>query len=113
MILINSHESISKIFKNNFVAHLSFIIGNYRINFRARFAVCDQRIMSKGVRIRATPTLNALQIGIISRGHTVSYVEEIENNDGIWLRLTDEASAMHCAAQFPTQVSCMSSYWLL
>uniref|UniRef100_A0A914RBL9 Uncharacterized protein n=1 Tax=Parascaris equorum TaxID=6256 RepID=A0A914RBL9_PAREQ len=40
------------------VAHLS----------RARFAVCDHRVMSKGVRIRATPALNALQIGVIPRG---------------------------------------------
>lgn len=61
--------------------------------------------MSKGVRIRATPALNALQIGVIPRGCTVSYLEEVENSDGIWLRLTDETTAMHCETQFQTQVA--------
>uniref|UniRef100_A0A915ATT0 RCR-type E3 ubiquitin transferase n=8 Tax=Parascaris univalens TaxID=6257 RepID=A0A915ATT0_PARUN len=79
------------------VAHLS----------RARFAVCDHRVMSKGVRIRATPALNALQIGVIPRGCTVSYLEEVENSDGIWLRLTDETTAMHCETQFQTQAWCL------
>ncbi|VDM40401.1 unnamed protein product [Toxocara canis] len=79
------------------VAHLS----------RARFAVCDHKVMSKGVRIRATPALNALQIGVIPRGCTVSYLEEVENSDGVWLRLTDETTAMHCETQFQTQAWCL------
>lgn len=60
--------------------------------------------MTKGVRIRASPAMNSSQIGIVPRGATVSYIEEVENVDGVWLRLTDEACAMYCDIQSPSQV---------
>lgn len=71
---------------------------------RTRFAVCDQKLMTKGIRIRASPALNAMQIGLIPRGTVITFIEEVENNDGTWLRLTDETCSMHCDAQLPTQV---------
>ncbi|VDO12330.1 unnamed protein product, partial [Brugia timori] len=64
-------------------------------------------MMMKGVRIRASPALNSSQIGVIPRGTTVSYIEEVENADGIWLRLTDEACAIYCDAQLPSQGWCL------
>lgn len=81
------------------------------VTFRTRFALCDQRLMTKGVRIRASPALNSSQIGIIPRGTTVSYIEEVENADGVWLRLTDEACAMYCDTQLPSQVCIREVVW--
>lgn len=69
-----------------------------------RFAFCDQKLMTKGIRIRASPALNSSQIGVIPRDTTVSYIEEVENADGVWLRLTDEACAMYCDTQLHSQV---------
>ncbi|VDO25358.1 unnamed protein product, partial [Onchocerca flexuosa] len=77
------------------------------IAFRTRFALCDQKLMTKGIRIRASPALNSSQIGIILRGTTVSYIEEVENADGVWLRLTDEACAMYCNTQLLSQGWCL------
>ncbi|CAG9534611.1 unnamed protein product [Cercopithifilaria johnstoni] len=74
---------------------------------RTRFAFCDQKLMTKGVRIRASPALNSSQIGIIPRGITVSYIEEIKNMDGVWLRLTDEACSIYCDTQLPSQGWCL------
>uniref|UniRef100_A0A1I7W188 RCR-type E3 ubiquitin transferase n=1 Tax=Loa loa TaxID=7209 RepID=A0A1I7W188_LOALO len=74
---------------------------------RIRFAFCDQKLMTKGVRIRASPALNSSQVGVIPRGTTVSYTEEVENADGVWLRLTDEACVMYCDAQLPSQGWCL------
>ncbi|VBB27565.1 unnamed protein product [Acanthocheilonema viteae] len=74
---------------------------------RTRFAFCDQKLMTRGIRIRASPTLNSSEIGIIPRGTTVSYIEEVENTDGVWLRLTDEAYAMYCNTQLPSQGWCL------
>ncbi|MCP9259802.1 E3 ubiquitin-protein ligase rpm-1 [Dirofilaria immitis] len=74
---------------------------------RTRFALCDQKLMTKGIRIRASPALNSSQIGIIPRGATVSYIEEVENADGVWLRLTDEACTMYCNTQLLSQGWCL------
>lgn len=60
--------------------------------------------MTKGIRIRASPALNSSQIGVVPRASTVSYVEEVENTDGIWLRLTDEACTMYCDTKLTSQV---------
>ncbi|VIO97478.1 B-box zinc finger family protein [Brugia malayi] len=92
-----SSKDDSKNRLNRRVAHFS----------RTRFALCDQKLMMKGVRIRASPALNSSQIGVIPRGTTVSYIEEVENADGIWLRLTDEACAIYCDAQLPSQGWCL------
>ena len=67
--------------------------------------------MIEGVRIRAAPALNALQIGILPRGGTISYVEEFENDDGVWLKLTDEATAMHCDPKYSSQVRKKFYFW--
>uniref|UniRef100_A0A915PSJ6 RCR-type E3 ubiquitin transferase n=1 Tax=Setaria digitata TaxID=48799 RepID=A0A915PSJ6_9BILA len=74
---------------------------------RTRFAYCDQKIMTKGVRIRASPALNSSQIGVIPRGATISFIEEVENTDGIWIRLTDESCSMYCNTQLPAQAWCL------
>ncbi|VDK87337.1 unnamed protein product, partial [Litomosoides sigmodontis] len=74
---------------------------------RTRFAFCDQKLMTKGIRIRASPALNSSQVGVIPRGATVAYIEEVENVDGVWLRLTDDACAMYCDAQLHSQGWCL------
>jgi hypothetical protein len=59
------------------------------------------------VRIRTHPTLSAQQIGTIPRGTTVSYMEQLRNVDGVWLRLTDEVRMLYCDPKIASQAWCL------
>uniref|UniRef100_A0A7E4WAZ4 RCR-type E3 ubiquitin transferase n=1 Tax=Panagrellus redivivus TaxID=6233 RepID=A0A7E4WAZ4_PANRE len=48
------------------------------------------------VRIRVHPSLSAPTSGVIERGSTITWAEFLRNNDGTWLKLTDEAKMMFC-----------------
>ncbi|MGH0123887.1 UNVERIFIED_CONTAM: hypothetical protein FKN15_067692 [Acipenser sinensis] len=45
---------------------------------------------SAGLRVRSHPSLQSEQIGIVKVNGTITFIEEIHNDDGVWLRLNDE-----------------------
>ncbi|XP_035719406.1 E3 ubiquitin-protein ligase MYCBP2-like isoform X2 [Vespa mandarinia] len=52
---------------------------------------------SAGLRIRAHPSLQSEQIGSIPINGTISFVDEIHNDDGVWLRLSAETIKEYCS----------------
>ncbi|RLU26230.1 hypothetical protein DMN91_000023 [Ooceraea biroi] len=51
---------------------------------------------SAGLRIRAHPSLQSEQIGFVSVNGTIAFVDEIHNDDGVWLRLNAETIKEYC-----------------
>ncbi|KAG8222416.1 hypothetical protein J437_LFUL004875 [Ladona fulva] len=51
---------------------------------------------SAGLRIRAHPSLQSEQIGVVHVNGTVAFVEEIHNDDGVWLRLSPDTVRQYC-----------------
>ncbi|XP_015122961.1 E3 ubiquitin-protein ligase MYCBP2 isoform X2 [Diachasma alloeum] len=51
---------------------------------------------SAGLRIRAHPSLQSEQIGIVPINGTITFVEEIHNDDGVWLRLNSSTIKEYC-----------------
>lgn len=51
---------------------------------------------SAGLRIRAHPSLQSEQIGIVHVNGTIAFIEEIHNDDGVWLRLSAETIKQYC-----------------
>ncbi|XP_031781072.1 E3 ubiquitin-protein ligase MYCBP2 isoform X6 [Nasonia vitripennis] len=51
---------------------------------------------SAGLRIRAHPSLQSKQIGVVPVDSTIVYCDEIHNDDGIWLRLNVDTIAKYC-----------------
>ncbi|XP_062492905.1 E3 ubiquitin-protein ligase MYCBP2 isoform X1 [Pezoporus occidentalis] len=45
---------------------------------------------SAGLRIRSHPSLQSEQIGIVKVNGSITFIDEIHNDDGVWLRLNDE-----------------------
>ncbi|KAF7242031.1 E3 ubiquitin-protein ligase MYCBP2, partial [Varanus komodoensis] len=45
---------------------------------------------SAGLRIRSHPSLQSEQIGIVKVNGSITFIDEIHNDDGAWLRLNDE-----------------------
>ncbi|XP_053161485.1 E3 ubiquitin-protein ligase MYCBP2 isoform X13 [Hemicordylus capensis] len=45
---------------------------------------------SAGLRIRSHPSLQSEQIGIVKVNGSITFNDEIHNDDGVWLRLNDE-----------------------
>ncbi|XP_055913946.1 E3 ubiquitin-protein ligase highwire isoform X3 [Eupeodes corollae] len=63
---------------------------------------------SAGLRIRSHPTLQSEQVGIIKLNGVISFIDEIENDDGIWLRLSTESIRQHCnIGWYPTEAWCL------
>ncbi|XP_037938854.1 E3 ubiquitin-protein ligase highwire [Teleopsis dalmanni] len=61
-----------------------------------------------GLRIRSHPTLQSEQVGIIALNGVISFIDEIENDDGIWLRLSTESIRQHCTmGWYPTEAWCL------
>ncbi|CAB3259020.1 unnamed protein product [Arctia plantaginis] len=46
---------------------------------------------SAGLRIRASPSLQAEELGLVPPGASVDFVEEVVNKDGTWVRLGEES----------------------
>ncbi|XP_074101339.1 MYC binding protein highwire isoform X2 [Cotesia typhae] len=61
---------------------------------------------SAGLRIRAHPSLQSEQIGIISINDTITFIEEIHNDDGVWLRLNSETIKNYCSKGY-TEAWCL------
>ncbi|XP_056648043.1 E3 ubiquitin-protein ligase MYCBP2 isoform X1 [Diorhabda sublineata] len=51
---------------------------------------------SAGLRIRAHPSLQSEQIGIVHVNGTIAFIDEIHNDDGVWLRLSVETIKQYC-----------------
>ncbi|XP_011290756.1 E3 ubiquitin-protein ligase highwire [Musca domestica] len=61
-----------------------------------------------GLRIRSHPTLQSEQVGVIKLNGVISFIDEIENDDGVWLRLSTESIRQHCAmGWYPTEAWCL------
>ncbi|PAV60710.1 hypothetical protein WR25_02916 isoform A [Diploscapter pachys] len=71
---------------------------------KARNSVIPKTSDFRSIRMRLGPSLVAPCVGTIPRGAPLSYIEEVENDDGKWLRLTDETAALFgynsCGEQF-------------
>ncbi|EDO64470.1 AGAP011177-PA, partial [Anopheles gambiae str. PEST] len=63
---------------------------------------------SAGLRVRLHPTLQSEQIGVVRPNGIVAYGDEMENDDGVWVRLTAESIREHCPASwFPVEAWCL------
>ncbi|XP_063236464.1 E3 ubiquitin-protein ligase MYCBP2 isoform X2 [Bacillus rossius redtenbacheri] len=51
---------------------------------------------SAGLRVRAHPSLQSEQIGIVHVNGTIAFVDEIHNDDGVWLRLSQDTIQQYC-----------------
>ncbi|RWS17339.1 E3 ubiquitin-protein ligase MYCBP2-like isoform X4 [Dinothrombium tinctorium] len=51
---------------------------------------------SSGLRVRALPSLQSEQIGIIQVNDVITISDELENDDGIWVRLSPESVKKFC-----------------
>lgn len=61
-----------------------------------------------GLRIRSHPTLQSEQVGIVKLNGIISFIDEIENDDGVWLRLSTESIRQHCTTGwYPTEAWCL------
>nr|CAH7734771.1 unnamed protein product [Callosobruchus chinensis] len=51
---------------------------------------------SAGLRIRAHPSLQSEQIGVVPVNGTIAFIDEIHNDDGVWLRLSADTIKQYC-----------------
>ncbi|XP_071483043.1 E3 ubiquitin-protein ligase MYCBP2-like [Diadema antillarum] len=50
----------------------------------------------RGLRVRSTPSLQSEQIGIVDVGGVIVFTEELQNEDGIWVRLAQDSIRKYC-----------------
>lgn len=63
---------------------------------------------SAGLRIRSHPTLQSEQVGIVKMDGIISFIDENENDDGIWVRLSTESIRQHCTpGWYPPEAWCL------
>ncbi|CAH0546546.1 unnamed protein product [Brassicogethes aeneus] len=55
---------------------------------------------SAGLRVRAHPSLQSEQIGIVHVNGTIAFIDEIHNDDGVWLRLSADTIRQYCNDAF-------------
>ncbi|KAI1288150.1 E3 ubiquitin-protein ligase MYCBP2 [Halotydeus destructor] len=51
---------------------------------------------SAGLRVRSLPSLQSEQIGQIEPSTTITVLDELQNDDGIWVRLSSESVIKNC-----------------
>ncbi|XP_076446720.1 E3 ubiquitin-protein ligase MYCBP2-like isoform X7 [Babylonia areolata] len=51
---------------------------------------------SAGLRVRSHPSLQSEQLGVIKPEGVISFLEEVHNDDGVWLRLSPESMREWC-----------------
>ncbi|XP_054723026.1 E3 ubiquitin-protein ligase MYCBP2-like [Uloborus diversus] len=61
---------------------------------------------SAGLRVRSHPSLQSEQIGTVRVNDTVSFVDELRNDDGVWVRLSSETVRKYCQNGF-TEAWCL------
>ncbi|XP_059059876.1 E3 ubiquitin-protein ligase MYCBP2 [Achroia grisella] len=47
---------------------------------------------SAGLRVRASPSLQAEELGRVPPGANIAFIEEVVNKDGTWVRLTEDSA---------------------
>jgi len=52
---------------------------------------------SAGLRVRLHPSLQSEQIGVIKPNGVITFINEIHNNDGVWLRLSTDSVRTCCS----------------
>ncbi|XP_074033015.1 MYC binding protein highwire isoform X2 [Leptinotarsa decemlineata] len=52
---------------------------------------------SAGLRVRAHPSLQSEQIGVVHVNGTIAFIDEIHNDDGVWLRLSADTIKQYCS----------------
>lgn len=63
---------------------------------------------SAGLRIRSHPTLQSEQVGIVKMDGIISFIDEVENDDGVWVRLSTESIRQHCTTGwYPSEAWCL------
>lgn len=63
---------------------------------------------SAGLRIRTHPTLQSTQLGIVKMNGIISFIDEVVNDDGKWVRLSTESIRQHVVTTwFPTEAWCL------
>lgn len=63
---------------------------------------------SAGLRIRSHPTLQSEQVGIVKMDGIISFIDEVENDDGVWVRLSTESIRQHCQqGWYPLEAWCL------
>lgn len=63
---------------------------------------------SAGLRIRTHPTLQSSQVGVIKMHGIISFIDEVQNDDGTWVRLSTESIRQHVETTwFPTEAWCL------
>ncbi|EFO87594.1 CRE-RPM-1 protein [Caenorhabditis remanei] len=61
-----------------------------------------------GIRMRLGTSLASASVGVIPRGALVEFIEEMENEDGKWIRLTDETALLYGCNIGIGQVWCLA-----
>lgn len=74
------------IFLSNKESVFSLSLSNLFFSQIRKFVAKD----SAGLRIRSHPSLQSEQIGIVKVNGTITFIDEIHNDDGVWLRLNEE-----------------------
>ncbi|XP_071950592.1 E3 ubiquitin-protein ligase MYCBP2-like isoform X2 [Antedon mediterranea] len=62
---------------------------------------------SSGLRIRRSPSLQSEQIGKIDVNGIITYVDEIQNEDGVWVRLNKDSIHRFCGTNGFREAWCM------
>jgi hypothetical protein len=52
---------------------------------------------SGGLRIRSLPSMTSTQIGLIPPSSVITFIHEVQNEDGVWVRLSNESLMKFCA----------------
>lgn len=64
---------------------------------------------TSGMRLRLHPTLQADQIGMIKVNEIISYIDELENSDGVWVKLSTDSIRKFCSSSwYPSEAWCLS-----
>lgn len=64
---------------------------------------------TSGLRIRLHPTLQADVIGIIKVNDVISFIDEVENSDGIWVKLSTDSIRKYCSSSwYPSEAWCLA-----
>ncbi|XP_073976386.1 MYC binding protein highwire isoform X3 [Rhodnius prolixus] len=61
---------------------------------------------SAGLRVRAHPSLQSEQLGVVHLNGTIAFIDEIHNDDGVWLRLNQETIRQYCEGVY-TEAWCL------
>ncbi|XP_033631426.1 E3 ubiquitin-protein ligase MYCBP2-like isoform X2 [Asterias rubens] len=51
---------------------------------------------SRGLRIRSSPSLQSEEIGIVEVNGVITFIDEVHNEDGVWVRLNPETIEKYC-----------------